>query len=322
MGMEYPTTSRVSPYFHNKGYRIKCISFLLQVPEATKDKVKKQINTSINTNVVPELIYENIETKELILLECKLSNIEYDLTRRDVKQAFGYLSLNDKEIFEYMGGIGERNKSKLLYSVSNEHQDSYETVLNTIADIVKNATSNHLPFEVSGIKVNGNEICLCVRDIDTGFMEEHSVTSDPLLLIIPLDPEVNLKNEYGREVLEQNLRMTLASRICPFVGYRDIQFSLEDICEEIIPVWKLWSKHPKNKIREIIKYYIKQLSKELEKTGLKIDVEKGMYQIKKTDSKIGDKVRNFFRFNSAEYIAKESIDSLEQMVIEEWIGEI
>ncbi|MDT0123855.1 hypothetical protein Q9R46_14435 [Paenibacillus sp. RRE4] len=322
MGMDYPITSEVYPYFYQKGYRIKFISFLLQVPKLTKDKIQKQINTSINANVVPELIYENIETRELILLECKLLDIKYDPTNRDVKQAFGYLSLNDKEIFEYMGGIGEQNKSKLFYSVLHENQSSYEEVLNTIAGIVKNTASDHLPFEVSGIKVNGNEIDLCLKNSETGDIEEHHITSDPLLLIIPIDPEVNLKNEYGREVLEQNLKMTIATKICPFVGYKNIQFSLEDVCEEIIPVWRLWSKHPKTKIRELIKYYMRQLSKELEKIGLKIILDRGVYQIEKTDLKIGEKVRNFFRFNSSEYIEKDSLDSFEQMVIEEWIGEI
>ncbi|MEN1985974.1 hypothetical protein [Paenibacillus hubeiensis] len=183
-----------------------------------------------------------------------------------------------------MGSIGEQRKSKLLYSVLHEQQNSYED--------------------------------------DTRGIEEHHITSDPLLLIIPIDPEVNLNSEYGREVLEQNLKMTIATRICPFVGYRNIQFSLEDICEDIIPVWQLWSKHPKNKIRELIKYYMRQLSKELEKTGLKISLDKGRYLIEEADLKIGDKVCNFFRFNSSEYLEKDSLDSVEQMVIEEWIGEI
>ncbi|ODA09258.1 hypothetical protein [Paenibacillus polymyxa] len=322
MGMDYPLSSRVYPYFYKKGFKIKFISFSLPIPQTTRKNVIKEINSTINTSVVPELIYENIENNELLLVECKLLDIVYDVENRDNKQAFGYLSLNSRELFDFLGEDRKESESRLLYSVLDDYKDSYDQVLNKISSVVKKAANEHLAYDVSSIKVEDDQISLCIKNDKDGQIGEFLITSDPLLLIIPLDPEVNMKDEYGRQAIEESLRMTIASKICPFVGFRDIEFNLEEICKEIIPVWEAWSKTPKAKVRELIKYYMRQLSKELEKKGLIINFQRGIYSIDKTDIKTGEKVRSFFRSSGSNHLASKSLDTLEQMVIEEWIGEL
>ncbi|WP_025693128.1 hypothetical protein [Paenibacillus zanthoxyli] len=243
LSMNYSSTSHVNPYFRKKGYRLKYISLELPVPVEPRHKVIQQIGTKINSFVVPELIFEHNTDGQLLIVECKLKDISFDVNDRDNRQAFGYLCLSESDLSRYLG-ITRSSNSKLLYSVDRGHIEAYSQVLSDISEIITETNYSYFPYEVSGISVNDSEITLLFKD-ENDHYEEICVAKDPLPFIIPIDPEVNLKDEYGRQVVEENLRMIIAARICPFIEFTDIKFSIEEICKELIPIWDLWSKTPR-----------------------------------------------------------------------------
>ena len=59
--------------------------------------------------------------------------------------------------------------------------------------------------------------------------------------------------------------MIIVARICPYIEFVDINFSIEEICKELIPIWDLWAKTPRTKVKELIKYYMSGIVKELKK---------------------------------------------------------
>ncbi|WP_411552368.1 hypothetical protein [Paenibacillus lautus] len=291
----------------------------MPVPVEPRHKVIQKIGTKINSVVVPELIFEHSTDRQLLIVECKLKDISLDVNDRDNRQAFGYLCLNDSDLSRYLG-ITRSSNSKLLYSVDREHIEAYCQVLSDISEIITETNFSYFPYEVSGISVDDSEITLLFKD-ETGHYKEICVAKESLPFIIPLDPEVNLKDEYGRQVVEENLRMIIAARICPYIEFADINFSIEEICKELIPIWDLWAKTPRTKVKELIKYYMSGIVKELKKRGCSVMYESGEYKLNKSDQKIAEKVRSYFRTGAPDDLAQESVRILDQMVLDELMEE-
>lgn len=320
MAMNYPKGSSFTPFFYNLGYRLQYIGLSIPVSSQKKEILSQYINSNINSVVTPEMIYRQENTNNYLLIECKLIDIVAKLDTRDSRQALGYLSLTDNELITYLGSLNNKKVTGMLeYSVLDEHIHSYNNNLKILSDVVDRAIGDHFPYRISSLKFEGSIIYYTYTL--NGKKESIKITSDPLLLLIPLDPDVNLKDEYGKKVLEENLRMTVANKICPFIGIMEFSFNLEEVCEEVIPVWGLWSRTSKRKIKELLKYYLNEISKELKKKGLQIEYNRGTYNIPMVSINIAEKVRGYFRVSDSNKIASDSINLLDQMVIDEFTNE-
>ncbi|WP_066415295.1 hypothetical protein [Sutcliffiella cohnii] len=300
MALEYPDKTLINPILFNAGYVIKSIGEELLVPS----KIRKEIGEKkVNSKVTPEIIFKNEENSELLLLECKVKSFNGGFEERGTRQALGYLSLNPREVSKFLGlDVPSVPEVKLLYSVEEKSSELLEKTLSNLSDIVKRVDYKPLEYNIHGLEINEDGIYINLK-CKSG-IKYTKITNDlsPVLYIIPLDPEVNFKDEYGRKVLEEKVRNALR----PIIGRNisattEYSFYLEEVCKKAIPVWDVWSSLSRKKTLRLIKNFIDKVLVELSESGIEHTYNNRCYKIKSKNTKSIEKIRRFLtskKYNS------------------------
>jgi hypothetical protein len=316
--MDYPDNGPYNPVLRKKGYKIKNIGRKIPVPSDARKKIVEVVGSKINENVTPEIVYEHQDTSELLLLECKVESFPDDLETRGAKQALGYLCLNPRFLSEDFGQVPRKSHfAKILYATNYTETQKLNDTLKVLSTKVVESNGDCLSYDVSGIAVTEKGAFIITSDGEIEVIA--SIPNGAIIYLIPVDPDLNLKDEYGNRVLEESLRNAIRIKIGSFVGFTELSFSINEICEEIIPVWGLWDSRPKKSIKELVRIYMGRITKDLNKRGLNIEFDKGLYKIPLVDHSIAEKIRSYLRSTRFMEIGGKSFKEIEQLVIEDVI---
>lgn len=299
MALNYPDNSSLYPYLHKNGYRIKAIGKKIAVNSNNKTNVEKFTSKKINNEVQPEIIFQHEKNKELLLLECKVSGFEVDFEHRNTKQALGYLCCGDDHIQSYLGLKDKREnnvENQILYAVAGSDIKLQMDTLEKLSKITSDAGVSSLPFIVSGVEIDDEDIYLKIvksSSIDRVKIVEKGVPH--VLYLIPLDPGVNKKDPESLKLLEQKVSLTLRSIIGRNIGLKGFEIQIKSFFEKVIPVWNLWDTDSQKHVKGLIKKYIREALRRLEKKGLKFEfnVENQEYRIEKVSSQQATKIRSY-----------------------------
>jgi hypothetical protein len=320
MALDYPESSPFNPILHKRGYRIKSIGRIIPVPLEVRSKLDKS-EYGVNQRVVPEIIFENTVTGHLLLLECKSSAFSSGKDSRDTRQAIAYLSLPTGYLSDFLGQPhSRRGTTQVVYSVKNTHSKALRESLDAIADYLREAGLTPLRSRVVGLSSKDSGVYLCVEK--GGNTEELRIASStPLansaaLYLIPIDPDINLKDEYGHQVMSESVVSALRTVIGGRLGITEIKFHINEFCQLVVPVWELWTPEPKKKLRQLIRHYINQVSEELRKKGLKIVYENGVYTLPLVGRDVSERVRGYLRSSKFNDVSKRAFGEDDQLVIE------
>lgn len=300
MGMNYPEGGLFKPYLRSKGYRIKTIGQNISVKQDIYKKIAKSLGKKVNQNVVPEIIFIHDQSNELLLLECKVISFPPDLDQRSAQQALGYLSLSPEYVSEYLGLPKKNNLAgRLIYSVDENYSIHLNQTLNDLSSIVSEILGDSMDYEIMGMESASDGIFLYVGNNSKRqkikITEAVTKNQGTVIYLIPLDPEVDLADKYGMDVLEQQVKNSLRIIIGRLIGIREISFSVVDVCKDVIPVWDLWTSKSTKKIRRLVKIHIDKIKSDLEKRGVKLLYDNGLYTVPKVDQKSVEKVRGYFK---------------------------
>lgn len=324
MGMDYQSGSPyVNPFLRNLGYKIKYIGYPIPVKPETHRKLKKSLDNKVNKIVVPEIIYEHQHTKNIILLECKVLSFSEDLSERAARQAVGYLSLSGDYVASYLGiRPSQLPEAKLLYAIDSNFTEDLKQTLNALSLSVVSVTGDTITYDVVGMEKKDDGVYFNTNDGSFKVIDG-SVTENPAVLyLIPIDPELDFEDQYGREVLMQQVRSSIVSKIGRLIGYTQFEFTALEVCQEIIPVWDSWVIKPKKNVRRLVRTYIDGIVSELNKKGLTIECSDGSYIIPKVDHKTADKIRNYLRSTEASNYGSDIIENFKQIEMEEYLEEM
>ncbi|WP_336820355.1 hypothetical protein [Bacillus thuringiensis] len=304
MCMEYPEQGDVYPYFYKKGYRIKLVSPKIVIPLEVKHIIEKKLKCKINQEVAPEIVFEHNDNNEILLLECKLNGFNVDYSHRNTKQALGYLSLPNEYVVNYLGNEKAGNV-KLLYSVLQDDIIKMNETLCQLGEILNDMGKSSLPHQIFGIHIDNESLYLSITDMSGTqlgsykIMDGTQLEDSIALYIIPLDPEINLKDKYGRAVLEQKIRNKISVLLGKYLLYREVTLSPVEICKQLIPVWDMWESQSKSKITVLVRTFISEMLKSLCDIGIKFERNSSGFTVDKLSRKKYDKLIQYLA--SAEY---------------------
>ncbi|QGH32579.1 hypothetical protein GI584_00095 [Gracilibacillus salitolerans] len=307
MGMAYPDNSLIEPILYKKGYVINSIGEELPVPDELRKRLGKHLHGRINRSVVPEIVFLNKGDNTLLLLECKVKSFSEDITKRGARQALGYLSLDPNGINSFLG-MKKNNNLKLLYSVAEEEYESLNDVLHNLSEIITDLRSNPVSYDIHSLTVNSDGIYIGEKKDDDIKYTQVAKNLEPVLYIIPVDPELNLKDEYGKKVLGEKVRNSIRIIIGRSISMKEQSFTLEEACKRVIPVWEKWVPKAQKPIIRIVKKYIDDLLAEISKKGLQYSYDKRRYKYTAVDESSIQKIRTYLTSSNYNNFKKEDLN--------------
>lgn len=317
MCMDYPPDSFIDPYFYKNGFRIHSIGKNIPVRGADYKKLTSHLKTPVNKNVVPEVILINDEDKHVVLIECKVKSFEYDLSHRATKQALGYFSLAPDYLKDYLVLPPHTSEGSLLYVTNEEHSEKLRNTLQSISNEAEAALSNVLTHRIMGLRIEDDQKIYLYLHNKEG-IKKFPLTKAPnihkgsVIYLIPVDPEVKI-DDYGKSVLENQVRTTIISLIGKNIGLREFEFSTIQICKAIIPVWEEWNPKSKRIVKRLVQIYLLEIKKELRNKGLIIDYDSNVFNVPLANRKLADTVRNYLISTGFRKVGNEIFDNINQI---------
>ncbi|MGF9909575.1 hypothetical protein [Brevibacillus porteri] len=327
MGLDYVASdSSINPYLRKLGYKIKYISYPIPLKTEMYRKLTSTLRKNVNKTVVPEIIYENEDNGELLLLECKVTGFTSSLEYHGAQQAMGYLSLSPAYLDGYFGLRSNHPAARLLYAVDNNDKYELGETLNQLSQNVSKVLGKAMSHEIYGMSLT-EDGAFIYTDSETAAIRiaDGSVTNNVVVLyLVPVDPEMNLTDRFGREVLEQQVRSAVISKVGRLLGVKSFEFTSTDICKDIIPVWDVWAPKSRKSVRRLVRTFITTIQGELAKKGLTIEYIDNKFIVPKVDYKVAERIRAYFKSSDIEGVGQEAFDQInryEQLEMDEFLDE-
>lgn len=270
MTMPYNNDLGIQPFFYKLGFSVKEIETTLPLPPKTIATLKS-VGIDRN-NTKPELVLTNKNT--IILLECKSSDFDFDLSKRVTLQAISYFSMNNNHLVSYYGLPSKDIKeSKIVYVLSNANNEKINNALTTTKKVVKNILGAALRYELLHIAVKENGVYIIFYDNMNNIDEEIIVVdsritdSNELFYLIPTDIEGRFDKE-SEELLKMQVRNTIRSIIGRRINKNQHIVHIEDIAIKINPLFKLLPSKFQSKFKLWIKNSIRNILKEISTSNI------------------------------------------------------
>ncbi|PED08023.1 hypothetical protein COL30_19295 [Bacillus pseudomycoides] len=321
MTLDYTHKSNFNPYFKKQGYVLKSIEESIPLNPEVYQKISAV--TKISQRVTPEMILKHQETGNLLLLECKVKSFDSNAEDRACRQALGYLSLTPEYLSEFLGGTeDEKNTASLLYATDHNHTEKLNSTLNKLKSTVLKTVGRSLEPEILGIEINKSgcfiqkkapELEDPVKIVDLPTLQEKAI-----LYLIPFEPNSSI-DEYGKLVLEKQVRNTIRAILGRNLGNTEFTFTSTDICKAINPLWDKLPSKLKKKIKRIVHTYILDVIRVLKTKNVQGTHEEQIYKFPPIDQNTLEKVRRFLITNKFIEVGKDSFDEIDQLTIEEFL---
>lgn len=235
----------IYPYFNKMGYKIRAIESTIPL-EDTSIEFLKTLNIQ-KKNVTPEMILSN--TKNLLLLECKIGDFQKNYSLHASKQAAGYLSLEKKYMSEFLGYSSNSNiDSSVVYMISNGDTSIVADTLNSIKTDLPH-TNENLDFEIFEIALFDDGIYIIEKDTDKKFkILDNGVSNNPIIFyLFPFEPSGKI-DSHGENVIKLQVKNKLRSLIGRQLYNDSITVHVKEISENINQLGNLLNSQFRRKI--------------------------------------------------------------------------
>ena len=277
----------LEPVLYEGNYNLYCIAPQIPLERVALEKINISGNTiEIQQTVGPDLVLTRKEKNEVILLELKETG--FGPTATQASQANSLLSIKGNHLVQYFGiSIIPEGVSRLTYAIGKDSSIPMYDTLQELVGKLKSIGIDACDPETVGISVRADGVYLIFDGAGQGpvydlhklhgpevrVMKLDEITDPRPLYLIPLDPSVDATDEYGRAVLEERVRSSIASLIGSQVDNPNFTITIDEILDLAIKVWTFWRDNDAKKcLRNSVKAHIRLLLDDLRRLGVTINV--------------------------------------------------
>jgi hypothetical protein len=303
----------VTPVFWNGGYTIDRIGQNIPTDLLVRTRVQEVLPPiPFNLSSSPDLILRHDENRYLMPIECKKESFGPD--RDQAGQGAAMLSYNGPFLAGFLG-LEDPGKWEtfLYYAVTSSNESAMFDTLSYLATKLNGVSVRAAVPCTVGIDVRTDGIYLMpeprsahpITALNTASADGIKVMDikagqDPRpLYIIPLDPDWNAGDDYGKRALEERVRASLASLIASQLGMEEFEIEVEDLMRKTIEVWDIWrAQNAKSSIRGAVKKYVGEIFKEIRKVGVDVTLGAGKAVVRGVDPDRAGKIRHYLTSSS------------------------
>ncbi|RAK15453.1 hypothetical protein B0I26_12123 [Anoxybacillus vitaminiphilus] len=321
LSLPYPDNSIFYPYFNRKGFKVKQIEQSIPLEKNSVKKLNKVFASK--KMVTPEVVLYNDESKEYLLVECKVKPFNLDWNEHSTQQAAGYMSLSI-DYLKWVFALQQKHniKAQLIYSVEQGKEEEMFNTLTAINNTVQQILGYAMKYDAFGIGVKSDGIYLnFVNNKEAKNIKvanEKILSNHAVLYIIPVDINGQLDEE-NKHILETQVRNTLRSIIGKNVGPRSFSFNSIEICKKINPIWEQLPTHFKKKMKRWVHNYIKQVIEKISSMGIKVHVHEQNYSFPAINEQKTQAIRKFLISEKFIETGQDIFSEFEQITIDEFL---
>lgn len=327
--LSWPSGPVLNPIFHANGFALYRLGQTIAVPLAARLGAQgANPPLAVGEAVSPDLLLRHRDRAALIALECKKGSFSPASTAAG--QAAGMLACTGPHIATTLGLDPPADwRASPLYAVSHPHQAAMAETLETLArDLTRAGVITCLdPATALGIDVAADgvylrfvapERLLFPVTVDVKVMELASGEDPRPLYVIPIDPTVDLTDDYGRQALEQRLRSAFVATVGARIGSGSVSVGWDELMTAAIPVWPLW--HGKGRrLLQGCKSYVRRRLRELAALGATWDQSPTGFTVADVTPDVADRIRRALQ-TPAQSQPPARLDRSEQMTIDDELG--
>jgi hypothetical protein len=299
--LSWPSRPVLEPVFHANGFALFRLGQTVAVPLTARLGARgADPSRAIGEAVSPDLLLRHRERPALITLECKVHS--FGPASSAAGQATGLLACTGPHIASTLGLEPPHGwRAFPLYAVSHPEQAAMATTLATLAGELARAgvTIAPDPATALGIDVTADGVYLRFAAparlpfpmADDVKVLDLAPGEDPRpLYVIPIDPAVDLTDDYGRRALEQRLRAAFVATVGARIGRGPVRVGWDELMTAAIPVWPLWRGRGR-RLLQGCRAYVRGRLRDLAALGATWDASPAGFTIADVPPELADRIR-------------------------------
>lgn len=252
---------------------------------------------------VPELVLRHGAGRRLLTVECKASSFGPDTTQ--ARQAMGLISSSGPHLSGTFGLVDADGwTADVLFAVSYPQQGDMETCLEVLSRRLDAARIAPTPSTSCGIELRSDGVYLCFARPDRmpfPVTDELRVATlepgeDPRpLYVIPLDPSINARDEYGQRVVEERVRTALAYLIASRLARETFAVTWDELMTAAIEVWPLWQDRTSTRyLSERVRRYVEGVLKDMAtSSSVEVRISSTGFSLEGVRSDVAARIRDY-----------------------------
>lgn len=293
-----------NPIFHANGFVLHRLAQPIRPPVAARMRAAA---------VTPPLTLADPPSADLLLchhgraamiqIECKVSAFSPAATQ--AKQARALLVCDGPHIAGEIGLPTPTSwRAHTLYAVRHPQEVTMADTLGALARTLRAAgivTTPDPPTSL-GIDVVADGVYLtfaapAAMPFAVGPRErvmDLEPSQDPYpLYVVPLDPDIDLRDLYGRRVLEERLRVALVGSIGRQLSRGAVSITWDDLMREAIPVWQIWNAVSRRTLVRQFRPHVQATLRELNRLGARYEESPGGFAIPELKPDVASRIRRY-----------------------------
>lgn len=298
----------VSPIFRNAGYVLDRIG--QNIP--TDLQVLARLQSAdppipIKSSSSPDVLLRHEKYKQFVPIECKVNSFGPD--RDEARQATAMLSFEGAHLAQFLGvDTSDSWDVYLCYAVTSTKESPMFDTLSMLSTRLIGMRVPTAAVGAFGIDVRDDGIYLtpekrstfCIQSLRTAPDNGLQVmrlkrNQDPRpLYIVPLDPDWNAEDDYGKRALEERVRASLASMIGSRLNESEFEIQTEELLRQSIEVWDIWrADNARERIKYNVKKYTREILRQIEGLDVRIEVGGGRALFQNITPDKASKIRHY-----------------------------
>lgn len=348
-----PEAGDLFPVFYHSDFQVRGIGPPLPVPEDHFQSAK-DFDIDLNRNCGPDLLLINRESGDFLTIECKKSSFgpEPDNGSHPSQQAYSLLCLTGNHLEDHISPSHPDDtewSNYLLYMLGPKEESPDDpplekwqvSTLDELSDDLQASGIAPIPGgalfiesrKEEGIYLrsfhqqpNLNPIKDTPHNSDTKISD--NIEDWVQISLIPWDPSIGRPTDKQIRILQERIRVSIASNAIKGAEKSEFKIGIEDILSSAIESWELWrdnnaKKAVRRKVRKILDGFFELLeeyvgSKEFE-SNLKVKRNQNVWRVEGIGDNEREALTSFvsnagFRKVDLEEIAKgDSLPDLSQL---------
>jgi hypothetical protein len=284
LALRAPGESPLRPILREEGFSIQAVNPLLPLPLQT-GVLAREAGFNLLQAPTPDFLLANQDRHVILIIECKLSSFGPDLMRRDSQQAMSFLALNGPHVADFMGWSNpDRWKTHLLYIVTGGSEELMDNTLKKLSEHLRTTRISPSSFNAVGVDVREDGIYLvpahadgvleCLKE-DIKVLELEEGENPRLLYLIPLDVNINRRDEYGNRALQERIRIGFLETLGRQLDKPDFEVDLEEMMSSAFEIWDILDRdnrrYYRNRARTYLRREIEKIRELTEGYGVRIE---------------------------------------------------
>lgn len=295
------------PVFREAGYVLQAIAPPLAVPLESRIRIRDR-NIPINSSASPEVLLRHDQTLILLPIECKRSSFgpESDTSA----QARALLSLKGADIARNIPLQSEDEwKSCLLYAVKGGDQDAmFETLVSLKSSLlgagvpVEEIGSFAIDVMTDGVYLEAASGCSLpvaafegTADGRVKIMALDDGDDPRRLYLVPFDPSIDVNDEYGKRVVEERIRVAVATAIGSQLDNPEFEVAEDQIMDMALEIWSYWKDSgARSSLMRGVRRYLDQILQVFNRLGVRAERSQGTLRFLEVNQEQALEIRRYF----------------------------